>query len=223
MMRLAAQISITALAVMWAGAVSAAPEAVSFSLISSANSGGAFPSVSTYDPPLPVTGSGTIDEVAGTYDVTLSDFTIRIDVVLGSGDPPDADVTIVNWGQVGTFTGAGDMTSTSTTGAVSCTDLGGGVGSFICALIDPTIPAWPATGDSGDFGAPGAIIDVAANTIVITEAFDASGGQVQNTYSYTPASVPVPTLSEWSMVALGLLVMTFGIVAIVRLQKSPSA
>ena len=43
MMRLAAQISITALAVMWAGVVSAAPEAVSFSLISSANSGGAFP------------------------------------------------------------------------------------------------------------------------------------------------------------------------------------
>ena len=66
MMRLAAQISITALAVMWAGVVSAAPEAVNFSLISSANSGGAFPSVSTYDPPLPVTGSGTIDEVAGS-------------------------------------------------------------------------------------------------------------------------------------------------------------
>ena len=223
MMRLAAQISITALIAMWAGVASAAPEAVSFSLLSSVNAGGAFTSVSTYDPPLPVTGSGTIDEVAGTYDVALSDFTIEINVVLGPGDPPDADVTIVNWGQVGTFTGAGDMTSTSATGAVSCTDLGGGVGSFICALIDPTIPPWPATGDSGPFGAPGATIDIATNTIVVTEAFDASGGQVQNTYAYTPSSVPVPTLSEWSMVALGLLVMSFGIVAIVRFQKSPSA
>ncbi|MEE3328005.1 MAG: hypothetical protein VX252_11775 [Myxococcota bacterium] len=181
------------------------------------------PSVSTYNPPLPIAGSGTIDEVAGAYDVTLSDFSIQINVIITPGDPPDADINISNWGQVGTFTGAGDMTSTAATGTVGCTDLGGGIGSFICALIDPTVAAWPATGASGPFGAPGAVIDVAANTIVITEAFDPNGGQVQNTYSYTPAAVPVPTLSDWGMMALGLLVMTLGIVAILRLQKLHSA
>lgn len=223
MMRLAVQISIIALIAMRVGAAFAAPDVVSFSLVSSVSSGGLFPSASTYTPPLPIAGFGTIDEVAGTYDVSLMDFTIRIDVIVGSGDPPDADVTITNWGQVGTFTGAGDMTSTSASGTVSCTDLGGGVGSFICALIDPTVPTWPASGDSGPLGPPGAVIDTNANTIVITEAFDASGGQVQNTYSYAPASVPVPTLSDWGVVALGGVVMTLGMFGIFRLQKLRSA
>lgn len=224
MMRLAAQISIAALAAMWVGSASAAPEAVTFSLISSVAADAGFPAVSTFDPPLPIAGSGTIDEAAGTYDLALSDYTIQINVEIVPGDAPDADVDISNWGQVGTFTGAGDMTSASVTGTVSCTDLGGGIGGFICALIDPAIAAWPPTGASGPtYGAPGATIDVAANTIVITEAYDANGGQVQNTYTYAPAAVPVPTLSDWGMMALGLLVMTLGIAAILRHQKLPTA
>ncbi|MEO1936534.1 MAG: IPTL-CTERM sorting domain-containing protein [Myxococcales bacterium] len=224
MMRLARRILISALAMMWGGAVSAAPEAVTFSLVSSVGSGGAFPSSSTYVPPLPLEGSGTIDEVAGTYDLTLPDFTIVIDVVLGGApDPDDAQLDISGWGQAGTFAVGGAMTTSTATGAVACTVLDAAIGSFVCALIDPSVAAWPPTGASGDFGAPGATIDVGANTIVVTEAFDANGGQVQTTYTYAPAPEAVPTLSEWGMMTLGLLVLTAGIVAILRREKSPAA
>lgn len=223
MRRTAALTLFTALAMFWGTAASAAPEAVTFSLISSVNSGAAFPSVSTYDPPLPIAGSGTIDEAAGTYDLSLSEFTIEINVILAPGDPPDADVNILNWGQVGTFTGAGDMTSSSASGTVTCTDLGGPVGALVCALISPTVATWPPTGASGDFGAPGATIDVATNTIVVTEAYDVNGGQVQNTYTYAAAPQVVPALSDWGMMALALFVVTVGIVVILRRQKLPTA
>ena len=66
-MRLAQTLFISALALLWAGTASAAPEAVTFTLVSSVASGGAFPSTSTYTPALPLEGSGTIDEAAGTW------------------------------------------------------------------------------------------------------------------------------------------------------------
>ena len=219
-MRLAQMLFISALALLWAGTASAAPEAVTFSLVSSVSSGGAFPSTSTYVPSLPLEGSGTIDEAAGTYDFTLPNFAIVIDVI---APPDDARLDITGWGQVGTFTAGGAMTTTTASGTVGCTVLDATIGPLICALIDPNVAAWPPTGASGAFGAPGAAIDVGAKTIVITEAFDANGGQVQTTYTYAPAAPPVPTLSEWGMVTLGLLVLTAGIVTVLRPARSSAA
>ncbi len=219
-MRLARPILISALAMIWGGAVSAAPEAIVFSLISSFGSGGAFPSTSTYIPPLPLEGSGTIDEVAGTYDFTIPDFSIETDILPA---PPDAQIDISGWGQVGTFTGAGAMTSSTATGTVACTDLGTPFGPFICAVINPVVVAWPPTGASGFFGAPGATIDVGTNTIVITEAHDVNGGQIRTIYTYALPPNPVPALSARGMMALGLLVLTAGTVAILRRENSPAA
>ena len=219
-MRLARRILIIALAMLWGGAASAAPEVVTFSLISSVASGGAFPSTSTYVPALPLEGSGTIDEAAGTYDLMLPNFAIVIDVI---APPDDAQLDISGWGQVGTFTPGGAMTTSIASGTVACSVLDATIGPLICALIDPNVAAWPPTGDSGDFGAPSATIDVGAKTIVITEAFDANGGQVQTSYSYAPVTPAVPTLSEWGMMTLGLLVLTAGIVAVLRPEKSPAA
>ena len=219
-MRLAQTLFISALALLWAGTASAAPEAVTFTLVSSVASGGAFPSTSTYTPALPLEGSGTIDEAAGTYDFMLPNFAIVIDIV---APPADAQLDITGWGQVGTFTAGGAMTTTTASGTVGCTVLDPTIGPLICALIDPNVAAWPPTGASGDFGAPGATIDVASKTIVITEAFDANGGQVQTTYTYAPAAPAVPTLSEWGMVTLGLLVLTAGIVTALRPTRSSAA
>ena len=223
-MRLARGILVSAVAMIWGAAASAGPEAVTFSLVSSVGSGGAFASTSTFIPALPIEGSGTIDEVTGAYDLTLPDFSIVIDIAFPPPpDPADAQIDTTGWGQTGTFTGGGAMTSSAATGTVSCTDLGTPIGPFICAVLDPVVAAWPPTGDSGAFGAPGATIDVGTNTIVITEAHDVNGGQIQTTYSYAPAPDLVPTLSEWGMMALGLLVLTVGIVAILRREKSPAA
>ena len=105
---------------------------------------------------------------------------------------------------------------------VACTSLGG-IGAFVCPTIAPTVASWPPAGAAGDFGTPGATINVANNTIVITEAHDVNGGQVQATYHYAEAASSVPTLSEWAMIALGLVVLTAGIVAIRRREKLPIA
>ena len=219
-MRLAQRLFISALALLWAGMASAAPEAVTFTLVSSVSSGGAFPSTSTYTPALPLEGSGTIDETAGTYDFTLPNWEIEIAI---TPLPPSARLAISGWGQAGTFTAGGAMTTSTASGTVGCTALDTSVGPLICALIAPNVAAWPPTGASGDFGAPGATIDVASKTVVITEAFDANGGQVQTTYTYAPAAPPVPTLSEWGMVTLGLLVLTAGLVTTLRPRRSSAA
>ncbi|MCH2186654.1 hypothetical protein MK280_12360 [Myxococcota bacterium] len=219
-MKLAQAILIGALALSWAGAVSAAPETVTFSLVSSVASGGGFPSTSTYTPPLPLDGSGTIDEVARTYDFALPDWAIVIQI---TGLPPAVRLDITSWGQAGTFTAGGAMTTSTATGSVACTPLDPAIGPFVCAQINANVAAWPPTGDSGDFGAPGATIDVETNTIVITEAFDANGGQVQSTYTYAPAAPDVPALSTWGLMTLGLLVLTAGFVAALRPERSPIA
>ena len=219
-MRLAQTLFISALALLWAGTASAAPEAVTFTLVSSVAAGGAFPSTSTYTPALPLEGSGTIDEIARTYDFTLPDWQIEIAI---SALPPAAQLNISGWGQAGAFTAGGAMTTSTASGTVSCSPLDATIGPLIRALIDPNVAAWPPTGASGAFGAPGAAIDVGAKTIVITEAFDANGGQVQTTYTYAPAAPPVPTLSEWGMVTLGLLVLTAGIVTVLRPARSSAA
>ena len=219
-MRLAQWILISALAIFWGGAAAAAPEIVKFSLISSVSAGAAFPSTSTYTPPLPLEGSGTIDEVAGTYDLTLPNWAIVIEL---APLPPSAQLDISGWGQVGTFTAGGAMTTSTATGSVACTALDVSIGPLICSLIAPNVEAWPPTGASGDFGPPGATIDIASKTIVVTEAFDANGGgQVQTTYSYAPVPPPVPILSTWGVTILGLLVLAAGIVAALYRERSPA-
>ena len=115
------------------------------------------------------------------------------------------------------------MTTSTATGSVACTALDVSIGPLICNLIGLNVEAWPPTGASGDFGPPGATIDIASKTIVVTEAFDANGGQVQTTYSYAPVPPPVPILSAWGVTILGLLVLAAGIIASLRPDRSPVA
>ena len=188
MTTLARRLLLIAVLLLFAGGASAVP--ITLTYVSSTASGGMFPSTQTFDPMLPFDGSGDIDEAAGTYDLTLPTFSITLDILALPGD--DATLTVTGWGQTGTFAGGvgGDLTSSSATGTTTCVDEGGGLGGIVCADFPAPVAAWPPTGDSGDFGPPGATIDIGTNTITVTEAFDANGGQIQSIYTYT--IVPEP-------------------------------
>ncbi len=176
------------LALLWAGGASAAP--VTFTFVSNAIAGGAFASTQTYTPALPFSGTGVVDEAAGTFSVSLPDFTVVIDVlVLTPG--AEASVLTTGWGQTGTFAGGvgGAVTSSSATGTNTCTDLNGS-GYLVCAGVPATVAPWPPTGAAGTFGAPGATISLADGvgydgTITVNNANDPNGGQVQSIYTYS--------------------------------------
>jgi hypothetical protein len=179
---------ISALTVIWAG--SAAAAGVTFELVASETFDALIAPTLTWTPELPMSGSGDIDEAAGTYSLNLPDFTVNLDIT--SGGTGDAEVSTTNWGQVGTFAGGagGAMTGSSSTGTVSCVALGG-FGGSICSFVAPTVPTWPVMGDPGStLGAPSATIDISTNTIVIVHGYMDGGGQVRNTYTY--ALVPEP-------------------------------
>ena len=189
MLRLRTPILVGALALLWAGAASAVP--VIFTFESSTTFDAGFPSTQTFDPTLPIVGSGDIDEAAGTYSVSLPDFDITLDILALPGD--DALLSTTNWSQTGTFAGGvgGALTSSGSTGTTTCSDLGGGLGGLVCADFPAPVEAWPPTGDPGaTLGAPGAWIDIGTNTITVNSAFDANGGQIQSIYSYS--IVPEP-------------------------------
>ncbi|MCP3986519.1 MAG: PEP-CTERM sorting domain-containing protein [bacterium] len=146
-----------------------------------------FPSTQAFTPSLPFNGSGDIDEAAGTYSLSLPDFSIVLDIVALPGD--DAQLDTTGWSQTGTFAGGvgGALTGTAATGNTTCTDLGGGLGGLVCAAFPAATAPWPPTGASGTtLGAPSATINIATNTITIVEAWDANGGQVRSTYTYVP-------------------------------------
>jgi hypothetical protein len=177
------------LALSWAGAASALP--VTFELTSVSSAGGLLPSTQTYSPPLPILGAGDVDEAAGTYSLTLGNFTIAIDL-LGAGSSPDASILTTGWGQTGSFAAGvgGAVSSSSATGTVACTGVDPTFGPLICSLVPTTVAAWPPTGASGPLGAAGGLIDIVAQTFTITEPNDPSGGQIRTVYSY--AFVPEP-------------------------------
>jgi hypothetical protein len=191
-MKLVRLLALTSIvSVMFAGIASALP--VNFQLTTVNVADGAAPTTQTYIPPLPVLGGGTIDEALGTYNLTLNDFSIAIDI-LGEGSSPDATISTSGWSQTGTFAGGlgGTVTSSSTTGAVGCVANDPVWGGLICGSAPSTVAPWPPTGGvPGDpFGVAGAVIDINANTITVTEPFDALAGQIQLVYDYTVIPEP---------------------------------
>ncbi|MCP3986521.1 MAG: PEP-CTERM sorting domain-containing protein [bacterium] len=188
-MRLARMLALVSALLLLAGSASAASITLTYASIATYDAD--FPSSQTFDPSLPFDGSGDIDEAAGTYSLSLPDFSIVLDILAVAGD--DARLDTTGWSQTGTFAGGagGALTSSASTGNTTCTDLGGGLGGLVCADFPAAVSNWPPTGASGaTLGAPGATINIATNTITITEAFDSNGGQVQSTYTY--AFVPEP-------------------------------
>jgi hypothetical protein len=224
-MRFTQMIVISAATMLW---VSTASGAELFYHVGTGQSGGAAGSTTTFSPALPIKGSGTVDVAAGTYSVSLPTNAITIDVD-PQGDA-DATLTTTGWSQTGTFTPVtgGAMTGTASGGSTTCIDDGGAFGALICIPYGGSggslaTVTWPPTGASGDFGAPGANIDVAGNLIVVTEPFDAGGGQIQNYYRY---AVNLPTLSEWGTMALGLMLLMSGMIPIImnsRREQLPTA
>jgi hypothetical protein len=172
---------------MFAGSASAIP--VTFDLTTvNVVAGNLFPSTQTYTPPLPILGGGNIDEAAGTYSVTLGNFSIGIDIVGLGSFPADASIATTGWGQTGTFAGGvgGAVTSSSSTGSIVCTQIDPAWGPLICGQVPATVALWPPTGAAGPLGAAGAAIDIVANTITVTEGYVAATGQIQTVYSYVP-------------------------------------
>lgn len=197
---------IGAFAVVWAGAAGASP--VTIELVASETFDAQFPSYITWDPALPMSGTGDIDEAAGTYSVNLPDFSVTVDILTDGA--ADIEVATTNWGQDGTFAGGlgGAISGSSSTGTVVCTVLGG-VGSAVCPNILPTVPSWPVTGDPGaTLGAPSASIDIDAKTITIVHGLDPTGGgQVRNTYSYAHAPPMIPVIGPLGASVLTSLIL----------------
>ncbi len=188
-MKLARSLMLTATMLFAAGTASAVP--VTFTFESAEIFDAGFTVQQTFTPSLPLVGSGDVDEAAGTYDLTLPDFSITLDIVISPNDGDDARLDTTGWGQVGTFAAGvgGDLTSSSATGNTTCTVLGG-IGGLVCADFPAPVDPWPPTGDSGPtLGAPSATIDILTNTIVVISDYDANGGQVRSIYSY---EVPEP-------------------------------
>ncbi len=205
MIKLSKLLLVGATVLLWAGVATALP--VTFTFVSSTSFDAGFPSTQTFAPSLPFSGSGDIDEAGGTYNVTLPDFSVVIDVLALPGD--DAKIDTVGWNQIGTFAGGvgGALTGTGVGGTLSCTDLGGGLGGLVCAGVAPLVAAWPPTGASGPtLGAPGATIDIVAKTITVVEPYDTNGGQIQTVYSYAFTAPEPGTAVLLGAGLLGLLV-----------------
>jgi hypothetical protein len=189
-MKLARRLSIaTSVLVFWAGVASAVP--VNFSLDAVTIVGGSGNVLQTYDPTLPLTGSGNIDFGLGTGTLTLQDYSLFIDLNL---DGDDVEIKIENWSQnITSIDGAGNITSMGG-GTQTCTVLGG-LGSFICPTVGPApdyvgpILGWPPA-DGAEL-LSSAVIDSGAQTITVIDNSNAAAGTITQFYSYT--IVPEPS------------------------------
>jgi len=189
-----------ALCTLTAGTASAV--AITLSLDNVTQAGGSNPSLQTYVPGFPIVGSGSMDFGAGTGFVTLPNYSIFIDIASGGVfDGDDVRLDIAGWTQnISSTDGSGNLTSTGG-GTTSCTVLGG-IGSFVCPTIAPTVPGWPPA--DGSLLLSSAVIDTLAQTIVITDnSSDAVAGTITQFYSYT---VPEPTSGLLLLAGLGLMV-----------------
>ena len=209
-MRFTRALLLTGNLLLLAGLASAAP--VTFTFESATTFDAGFETTTTFTPELPLEGTGDVDEEAGTYMFDLPDFEILLDVL--ADEVLDAEILTAGWGQTGSWTpGAGEVpvTSSSTTGTVDCTNLGG-LGGLVCDTVPSTVEPWPPTGAGGPtLGDPGAWIDTTDGpdydgTIIVNEVYDVNGGQLQNVYRYKYVPEPGATLMLASGLATLLLV-----------------
>jgi hypothetical protein len=177
----------------FSGAVSAVPILLQLDNVTVV--GGTVPSIQTYVPGFPITGSGTIDFGLGTGTLSLSDHSILIDHV-GIGIAVDAQIDVSGWGQTITaIDGAGNLMST-------------GSGSYFCpytpescAVGPPANTGWPP---ADGLSASSAVIDAVLQTItVIDNSNDGYTGTVTQFFSYTIVPEPGTAL----LVSAGLAVL----------------
>jgi hypothetical protein len=195
-MKLARRLLSTAsLFVMCTGVATAVP--ITFQLDNVTAVGGTATASTTYVPSFPLIGSGNIDFGTGTGSVTLPDYSLFIDVNL---DGDDAQVDITNWSQTITaIDGSGNITSTGG-GEAACTVLGG-IGSFVCPTVSPTIAGWPPA--DGPELLSSAVIDEILQTITIIDNSSPVAGTVTQFYSYT--IVPEPSTAFLLLGGLALM------------------
>lgn len=183
-MRLARQFWITAVALTMSAGVASA-EVVQFQLDSVTQSGGSNPSSQGYTPSLPLVGSADIDLGTGLGTYSLPDYAVTLDIGF---DGDDVRLDITGWGQeITAVDGSNNLTSTGS-GAVACTILGG-LGAFVCPTIAPLVGNWPPA--DGSLLLSSAVIDLLAQTIVITDnSSDNIAGTITSFYSW--GIVPEP-------------------------------
>ena len=198
-MKLVRRLMLTSvLSVMFAGMASAVP--ITFQLDNVTIVGGMFPTTQTYSPGFPITGSGDIDLGPGTGSLSLSDYSIFIDI---NNDGNDAQIDITGWMQtITSIDGSGNVISTGG-GTAACTNLGG-LGGFICGALSPTVAGWPAI--DGPSLTSSAVLDDIAQTITIVDNSSDLAGTVTQSYSYVFTPEPSTALLIGAgLGALGLI------------------
>lgn len=171
-----------------ANSASAVP--IVFSLDGTTTEGGSLETLQTYTPGFPIVGSGDIDFASGTGWVALPDYSFTIDTgFVGPNGVLDVNVDVTSWMQTITaIDGSGNITSTGS-GNVLCTALGG-LGGLICPSINgnPVPSGWPPV-DGAILGSS-AIIDSLAQTITVVDNSNFQAGTVTTFYSYTVVPEP---------------------------------
>ena len=196
MKRLRHLLLASALSLVFAAAASAVP--VDFTFLSTTTTGGAFPTTQTFLPALPLLGSGNIDFASGTGTLTLPDYSIIIDVGVS---PADAQLDISNWSQTITSIDASGNIISTCGGSVVCTDLGG-LGSFICPGVSPTVSGWPTAGPA----LSSAVLDPILQRITVRDSSDANAGNITTVYGYTIVPEPGTAL----LMGGGLMALAMG-------------
>ena len=185
MMRIAGKTLIAfALLALSASVASATPINLSLDLVTQV--GGSSPSVQTYSPSLPLIGTGDIDFTNGTGTLTLEDHSITINLL--STAEIDARLDITGWTQtITSIDGSGNITSTGS-GTVGCTNLGG-FGNFVCAATPSTVNGWPAN-DSATLQSSATINYLAQTITIVDNSVSGPAGTITQHYSYS--FVPEP-------------------------------
>lgn len=192
-MKLARQLVLAgAVSVAFSGATLAEP--ITFQLDDVITAGGVFPTIQTYVPAFPLIGSGDIDFETGTGVLELPDYQIFLDV---NDDGDDARLDVTNWQQ--TVTGIDELGNITTTGSgsVVCTPVGG-IGDLVCGTA-PDIASWPPP--NGDLQSS-AVIDLDAGTIIVVDNSVSAAGTITQFYSFT---VPEPEGAAGSALAAAVL------------------
>lgn len=182
--------------IVLAGTASAVP--ITFQLDNVTSVGGSFPTGQTFTPSFPIVGSGNIDFGLGTGTLSLPNYSVVLDI--SNNAILDAQLNVSGWTQTITaIDGLGNITSTGS-GTVGCVVLGG-LGSFVCPSVPPTVGGWPPAGVGST-----AILNQILQTIVVTDlSAVGTAGTVTQYYSYTI----VPEPSTGLLVASG--VFAFGL------------